>query len=69
MSELTQELRNKLSLYLDSLEMASFNSGFEAAVNGIDELSNAKHNQGDLVASEVLSWTSRELRGENIDNA
>lgn len=67
MSQLTEELRNKLNLYLDSLEMAAFNSGFEAAVNGIDELANAKHNQGDTIASEVLEWASRELRGENID--
>lgn len=67
MSKLTDELRQRVSLNLDALEMAAFNSGFEAAVNGIDEISNAKHNQGDSIAAEVLRWVSLELRGENID--
>jgi len=68
MSKLTDELRQRVSLNLDALEMAAFNSGFEAAVNGIDEISNAKHNQGDSIAAEVLRWVSLELRGENIES-
>ena len=68
MSDLTKELRTKLELYLDSLEMASFNSGFEAAVNGLDELANKKYNQNDFVAGEVIRWSAKELMGENNDD-
>lgn len=57
--------RNAVEHALDTLEMASFNQGFEAAINGLDELSNTKHNEGDHVAAEVLIWAAKELRGEN----
>jgi hypothetical protein len=67
-SDLTKELRTKLELYLDSLEMAAFNSGFEAAVNGLDELANKKYNQNDLIAGEVIRWSAKELMGENNDD-
>lgn len=50
---------------MDTLEMAAFNQGFEAAINGLDELSNTKHNEGDTIAAEVLRWAAKELRGEH----
>ena len=65
MSELTKKLREASELALDSLEMASFSEGFETATNGLDELSDIKHNAGDKVAAEILRWAAKELRGEN----
>ena len=66
MSEITRGLRSAIDHSLDALEMAAFNEGFEAAINAIDEFSNAKHNQQDSVASEILRWAAAELRGENV---
>jgi hypothetical protein len=67
MSEASKSMRNALSHSLDALEMINFNNGFESCTYGIDELSNIKHNQGDLVAAEVLRWAAKELRGENVE--
>ena len=60
-----QTPRERIEGALDVLEMASFNQGFEAAINGLDELSNTKHNEGDTIAAEVLRWAAKELRGEH----
>ena len=57
--------RERVEGALDTLEMAAFNQGFEAAINGLDELSNTKHNEGDTIAAEVLRWAAKELRGEH----
>lgn len=65
MSKITNQLREKVSHQLDTLEMAAFNEGFEAAMDAIDELSNQLHNEGNTVGAETLRWTARELRGEN----
>jgi hypothetical protein len=65
MSETTRALRHSTEHSLDMLEMASFNEGFESAINAIEELSNELHNTGDTVAAEVLIWVTKELRGEN----
>lgn len=66
MSELTKKMRQASNLALDSLEMANFSEGFEAATNGLEELSDQKHNAGDHVAAEILRWAAKELRGENV---
>jgi hypothetical protein len=60
-----KNLRDSISHSLDALEMLSFNDGFEAAANALDELSDIKHNQGDHLAAEVLRWAASELRGDN----
>lgn len=65
MSELTTSIRQSLEHELDKLEMASFNEGFEAAINGLDEISNALHNDGDTERAEVIRWAAKELRGDN----
>lgn len=61
----TDEMRKAVDHALDALEMIAFNNGFEACTNGLDELSDLKHNEGDSVAAEVLRWAAKELRGEN----
>lgn len=66
MSELTKKLRQASELALDSLEMASFSEGFEAATNGLDELSDKAHNEGAIGIAETLRWAAKELRGENV---
>ena len=63
-----EEARRLADFAIDRLEMAVFNQGFEAAMNGLDEISNRKHNEGDTVAAEVLRWAVKELRGENLDS-
>lgn len=65
MSEASQDLRKAIASSLDALELINFGNGFEAAIDGIDELSNLKHNQGDTIAAEVLRWAAKELRGDN----
>ena len=65
MSEASNAMRNAVTHALDALEMINFNNGFEAATNGLDELSDQKHNEGDTTAAEVLRWAANELRGEN----
>jgi hypothetical protein len=50
---------------MDMMEMANFNEGFEAALEGIDLLSNQLHNEGDTMGAEILVWAAKELRGEN----
>jgi hypothetical protein len=47
--------------------MISWNDGYEAAINAIDELSNELHNSNDTTAAEILRWTAKELRGENAE--
>jgi len=69
MSKASNEMRNAVTHALDALEMINFNNGFVSATYGLDELSNIKHNEGDTVASEVLRWAAKELRGENVENA
>lgn len=61
-------IRQGVESLLDHLEMHSFNQGFEACLNGFDELSNIKHNQGDSIAAEVLRWAVKEIKGENDDS-
>jgi hypothetical protein len=58
-------MRNAITSSLDALEMIDFGNGFEAAINGLEELSDLKHNTGEKEAAEILSWAAKELRGEN----
>ena len=61
-----KELRQELEGSLDRIEMLAFHNGFESALNGIDELSNSAHNEGQFKTAEILRWAAKELRGENI---
>jgi hypothetical protein len=65
MSNASQDMRKALASSLDALELINFGDGFESAIDGLDELSNLKHNEGDTVAAETLRWAAKELRGEN----
>ena len=65
MSKASQDMRKAISHSLDALEMIDFGNGFEAAIDGLDELSDMKDNAGDQVAAEILRWAAKELRGEN----
>ena len=66
MSEPSKEMRNAINHSLDALEMINFNRGFEAAVEGIEEMSDKAHNDGALGYAETLRWAAKELRGENV---
>jgi hypothetical protein len=65
MSRASQDMRKAVSSSLDALELINFGNGFEAAIDGLDELSDLKHNTGDKVAAEILRWAAKELRGDN----
>jgi soluble cytochrome b562 len=65
MSKITQDMRKAVDSAIDALQMVNFTEGFTSAIDGLDELSNIKHNEGDLQAAEVLIWAAKELRGEN----
>jgi hypothetical protein len=65
MSKASQDMRKAISHSLDALELINFGDGFESAVEGIEELSDLKHNAGDTQAAEVLRWAAKELRGDN----
>jgi hypothetical protein len=65
MSDVTQNMRKAVESAVDALAMVNFTEGFSAAIDGLDELSNMKHNEGDTIAAEVLIWAAKELRGEN----
>ena len=58
-------MRQAVESSLDALEMLAFNQGFEAALNGIEEISDAQHYSGNTETADVLMWLSKELRGEN----
>lgn len=58
-------LRSALDHLVDAVESLAFNRGFEAALNGLDELSDIKHNFDDTTTAEALRWAAKELRGEN----
>jgi hypothetical protein len=47
--------------------MASFNNGFESALDAIDELSNQLWNDGKKIEAEALRSAVKELKGENVE--
>ena len=69
MTDLTKVMRREIEVNIDRLEMMSWNDGYEAAINAIDELSNHLHNTDDALPAEILRWAAKELRGENIEEA
>jgi hypothetical protein len=66
MSKASQDMRSAINHSLDALEMINFGNGFEAALSGLDELSDLKHNEGQRNTAETLRWAAKELRGENV---
>lgn len=65
MSVASKSMRDAVAHSLDALEMINFNNGFEAALEGLEELSDNLHNKNDRQAAEILRWAAKELRGEN----
>lgn len=65
MSQASKSMRDALSHSLDTLEMIAFNDGFEAALEGLEQLSDQLHNRNELTQAEALRWAAKELRGEN----
>jgi hypothetical protein len=59
-------MRNALEHSLDALEMISFNNGFEACLEGLEQISDKMHNKGDVIAAELIRATIKEMRGENV---
>jgi len=66
MSKTTQTLRSAVESSLDALQMVTFNEGFEACLEGLEELSNKMHNEGFTSSADVLIGAIKEMRGENV---
>ena len=66
MSQASKSMRDAVSHSLDALEMIAFNDGFEAALEGLEQLSDQLHNRNELTQAEALRWAAKELRGENV---
>lgn len=66
MSAETALIRSAVDNSLDALEAMNFNNGFAAAVEGVEQLSDLYHNQGNTEAAEVLRQAAKELRGDNV---
>jgi hypothetical protein len=65
MSKASEGIAKAVQHSLDALAMISFNDGFEAAIESVEELSNQEHNSGNKATAEILRWLAKELRGEN----
>jgi hypothetical protein len=59
-------MRSGIDHALDALQTLSYHDGFEAALSGLDELSDIQHNENHEQIAEVLRWAAKELRGENV---
>ncbi len=59
--------RQVVEHHIDLLEMTAFNSGFEACLHALDELSDMENDNHELIVAEHLRTAVRELRGENVD--
>lgn len=67
MSKAAKHLREAIDHSLDAVQLLSFTEGFEAATEGLEELSNIKHNFDEPLFAEHLRWAAKELRGEIDD--
>jgi soluble cytochrome b562 len=61
------QFRREVDRIIDKVEMASFNNGFESALDAIDELSNQLWNDGKQTEAEALRSAVKELKGENVE--
>jgi hypothetical protein len=61
------QFRREVDRIIDKVEMASFNNGFESALDAIDELSNQLWNDGKPTEAEALRSAVKELKGENVE--
>jgi soluble cytochrome b562 len=61
------QFRREVDRIIDKVEMASFNNGFESALDAIDELSNQLWNDGKKIEAEALRSAVKELKGENVE--
>jgi hypothetical protein len=59
------EFKQQVDRQIDLYGMAQFSRGFESCIEALEELSNAKHNEGLKETAEVLRWAAKELLGEN----
>ncbi len=61
------QFRREVDRIIDKVEMASYNKGFEAVLDALDELSNQLWNDGKKTEAEALRSAVKELKGENVE--
>ncbi len=61
----SKDMRNAINHSLSAMELISSIHGYETAVEGLEELSDIKHNLGDHDSAEILRWAAMELRANN----
>jgi soluble cytochrome b562 len=62
------DFRREVDRIIDKVEMASYNKGFEAVLDALDEMSNRYWNEGAVGYAECLRKAVKELKGENVEN-
>jgi soluble cytochrome b562 len=62
------QFRREVDRIIDKVEMASYNKGFEAVLDALDEISNRLWNDGKKTEAEALRSAVKELKGENIED-
>lgn len=63
-----EPLREGIDRLIDHVEMLNFNNGFEACLNGLDEISNRLHNEHNHEWAEAIRWAVKEMKGENFED-
>ncbi len=61
------QFRREVDRIIDKVEMASYNKGFEAVLDALDEISNRLWNDGKKTEAEALRSAVKELKGENLE--
>lgn len=61
------QFRREVDRIIDKVEMASYNKGFEAVLDALDEISNRYWNEGAVAYAECLRHVIKELKGENVE--
>lgn len=62
------QFRREVDRIIDKVEMASYNKGFEAVLDALDEISNRLWNDGKKTEAEALRSAVKELKGENLED-
>lgn len=60
-----EQFDKSITKEIERLAYSSYQLGYEAAVNVVDELSNQAWNEGQRDKAELFRWLAKELKGEN----
>jgi hypothetical protein len=61
-----EPMRDAVNSSINVIEMLSFGAGWEAAISGLDELSEIQKNDRNERTASILRWAAHQLRGGNV---